>query len=1285
MNAPSSKRRDAAKKGPPWGFVVVGLLIVTLASTIFVIRGRDPGGDDGGDGPGPVPADSEPMMELTRAALSATENLETAEAEAAWAEVFGRSPQDKSVALNRALNRVLRVDTLAAQAMNSSLEDADKQAARAQLPSAIDSVRTAIGDYVAASGDSVLGLWLDSRIDLLEASLLPRSMTKSLREKIYHRLAEAVAGEMGKSPRSIVLAGPLTEVLGALEDPIDGLPEELRGSAATALDHLSNQNPGNLFVAIGAARLNISAEKANAITLVLRTQELAKAIEPSLLRQTKPIGLTPDELVAEITAAIATERWADADRQMLLWFNVLNPTELVKADRRRASPHPLDRLSFDSLRRLSAEVSQSSPAKKETIPIAFESIEIVDAANTRLIRPVDFDLDLDDDLATISDDGRLHLWNNDGSGGWTAAGDVMLDIRATVLIAVDLFMVDGSDPKRIKTEPESSSSGKEEYASVYRHNTFPSLVALGDEGVRLVGIDGRKSTPAADRLHIIDTDTGLEDLRSVTAAIAGDLEGDGDLDLVVATQNNGIRLFVNRGNRTFFEVTEIGGDFQQGDPVAAMAIVDLDRDLDLDVVTVHPKSGRVGLLENLLHLQFRHRVLKEIPPISKAGFVAVADIDANVSWDLIIGGEKNSTIVFSQTADAGSWTVDRVETKELPLTEAVVADFDNDSWSDVLNSSSGSTTVSRMGPWGFDTPLEVDPSTATQTSHADFNADGKVDYVSLRGQSPVVNINRTESLGHFMTVRFKGIDDNAASSGRVNHFAIGSVLELRFGPHYRSAVITSPSTHFGLGAFEKASSLRVVLPNGLTQTIRDPSVNALVEEEQKLKGSCPYLYAWDGEKFVFMTDCLWAAPLGLQVARGVVAKDRPWEYLKVDGRNVKPRDGRYEFRITEELWEVAYIEKIAMSAIDRPVDVEVWTNEKVGPGEIATPTVFAFRKDDLHPLEHAMDTAGRDVTDQLLDTDRDFVQGFDRRLRQGLCPPHHIDLDFGDLDSLSSAPASGTVHLLLTGWILPTDTSLNIQIDQNPNLPAIEFPSVWVPDTNELGGWRKAIPYMGFPGGKTKTIVVDVTKIIDAADPRLRIRTSAQIYWDSAKIAIQNEPATVRVHELDLLSAEVAYRGFSARQNNGEKQPESYDYHDVIQSAIWPPLRGRLTQLGDCVALVRDWDDSMAVISSGDEIRFSFSVPPSPIPDRWQRDFVLHCVGWDKDADLNTLAGQTIGPLPFRRMMSYPPTAVEATAAGRVQQINHRHRSREQSFRSFWYRGGQPKPSRFLGTFSRNR
>ena len=115
-----------------------------------------------------------------------------------------------------------------------------------------------------------------------------------------------------------------------------------------------------------------------------------------------------------------------------------------------------------------------------------------------------------------------------------------------------------------------------------------------------------------------------------------------------------------------------------------MAIADLDRDLDLDVVTVHRDSGRVGLLENLLHLQFRGRYLDRVGQARRSELIAVEDVDGNVSWDLIVGGSDETAIVFSHTADAGVWTIDRVVKDQQTASEMIVADFDNDSWLEVL-------------------------------------------------------------------------------------------------------------------------------------------------------------------------------------------------------------------------------------------------------------------------------------------------------------------------------------------------------------------------------------------------------------------------------------------------------------------------------------------------------------------------------------------------------------------------------------------------------------------------
>ena len=59
-------------------------------------------------------------------------------------------------------------------------------------------------------------------------------------------------------------------------------------------------------------------------------------------------------------------------------------------------------------------------------------------------------------------------------------------------------------------------------------------------------------------------------------------------------------------------------------------------------------------------------------------------------------------------------------------------------------------------------------------------------------------------------------------------------------------------------------------------------------------------------------------------------------------------------------------------------------------------------------------------------------------------------------------------------------------------------------------------------------------------------------------------------------------------------------------------------------------------MGAGDEMTVEFSSEKAPLPNGWKRDFIIYNVGWDKDADLNTVHGQSVEPLPFRAMTKYP-------------------------------------------------
>ena len=66
----------------------------------------------------------------------------------------------------------------------------------------------------------------------------------------------------------------------------------------------------------------------------------------------------------------------------------------------------------------------------------------------------------------------------------------------------------------------------------------------------------------------------------------------------------------------------------------------------------------------------------------------------------------------------------------------------------------------------------------------------------------------------------------------------------------------------------------------------------------------------------------------------------------------------------------------------------------------------------------------------------------------------------------------------------------------------------------------------------------------------------------------------------------------------------------------------------------------MYIISNaGDETSVSFSASDLPqLKKGWTRDFLIHSVGWVKDGDINTAESQTVTPLPYHGMKSYPPS-----------------------------------------------
>jgi hypothetical protein len=508
---------------------------------------------------------------------------------------------------------------------------------------------------------------------------------------------------------------------------------------------------------------------------------------------------------------------------------------------------------------------------------------------------------------------------------------------------------------------------------------------------------------------------------------------------------------------------------------------------------------------------------------------------------------------------------------------------------------------------------------ASALAAADLDGDGDLDLVAA-GPAGLYRLdNDGGNRNHWLTVRLRGLTQG---NGKNNLDGLGAMLEVRAGAAYQLREVTGPVTHLGLGRRVQPDLLRVTWTNGVPQSRIQPRGDQRIVEEQLLKGSCPFLYAWDGRGFAFVTDLLWNAPIGLPVAPGVWAGADPSELVRADG--LVAREDRYEVRITEELWEAAFFDAVRLWVVDHPTEVEVASNLRVMPGRSLPEEVRASR--ELRPAAAAWDGAGKDVTVRVRERDEVYASGFVPSPYQGMAAkPWAFTFDLGE------APGR-PVRLHLDGWIFPADASLNLAVAQRPDLPPV-FPRI---EVETAAGWETLVPEMGFPAGKTKTMVVD-TPPLPAGAHRLRIVTSQWLAWD--RIAWTTTPADAEARVVARLAPESAglrYRGFSELVRRSPNGPHGYVYQRSTKESPWLPFPGRYTRYGDVLELLRELDDRSVILAPGDEIAVTFAAAGlPPVPGGWTRTLFLESHGWDKDADRNTFAGTHMEPLPFRAMKSY--------------------------------------------------
>ncbi len=876
-----------------------------------------------------------------------------------------------------------------------------------------------------------------------------------------------------------------------------------------------------------------------------------------------------------------SSRDAEADRELELHQRILAS--------RNGNPVTLDELERCLYTRPLAPFILAQPSR-HGIPVRFvEDTTAALGANASGLRGPLAAIDYDHD-------GRTSLFVRQAIGGF-----VLLDNRGGHFLPLGRTL---SAPKdagyRMSLVGDLDNDG------------FDDVIVLGELDSRVFKFYAhghvRDATHAA----------GLDGLRG-TSGILADLDFTGNLDLVaVRTEGAGLAVYRNVGN-LFFDGAWSDSGLPEALPHAVQVAVEDWGNEGLPAVIV-ARSGEAPV-------SFSRKRAGAFEPSSlgwdwpKGTVMATGDVDNDLRPEAVVATSESIEVVSPSRGRISSLPLGGFKVSGLLL-----EDFDNDGWLDILAyGPSGIRIWRNRGREGFE----------DVTGELGLNATGAVDGVvaaDFRGEGCLDLVTSSESGLHFW--RNQGADMNLRLKlrlvgNRSNTSSLGVRVEALAGDWRTSRTVNRMPLEIGVGQHRQLDALKVHWFDLSTAQVDVPVERTMltVVEPKLPSGSCPYLYAWDGGGFRFVTDILGAAPLGLPLDEKRYVPADPEEFLSLGTEARFPRhNGAYEIRITDELREVLYLDEVHLVALDHPEGtIAVPTSKMHASGPFPAHEIWTLRP--LCTPKAAFRSDGLDVTEALARADNVMVSPVKLRRPQlrGLAEPFSVTLDFGLL------PQHRPLVLALTGWLHFGGGMANIGGAIDRTLP---FPFPVLEAELADGTWHRVDAEVGTPAGKTKTILVDLDGKLPEGARRLRLSSAFEIYWDCALLCERAAGPVARGTDLLPSHADLHGRGFSRYADLPSSLPLTPVYTEVSPVPPWDRTpAGWFTRYGTVDSLVSQRDDRLVLLAGGDELALSFDAGalPPPAPGM-ARDFFLHVVGWDKDADFHVGTGWQVEPLPFEGM-----------------------------------------------------
>ncbi|MCA9216602.1 MAG: VCBS repeat-containing protein [Planctomycetales bacterium] len=712
-----------------------------------------------------------------------------------------------------------------------------------------------------------------------------------------------------------------------------------------------------------------------------------------------------------------------------------------------------------------------------------------------------------------------------------------------------------------------------------------------------------------------------------------DADHDGDLDIFLVNDGPN-ELLSNNLDGTF---RQLGEEFKiTGDTVDSRSVLfgDFDNDRDADVVVINKSVPHQVLLNDRL---WSYHAADGFSDFVSSQIKCAVAADANADGQLEIYTSSSAGVQRWQPNLEKQWTAVTLSKDLINANRIEAVDAQGDGKIDLLICDTNGQHVLTISDVANPDSAQVLESTdiLQGATLAPISADGPI-LIGFDGNGELVSYHADSGRHKFLSVEFSG-KENQGEQMRSNRSGIGADVAVRRSTQWTAfntfRSISGPGqslgpVQVGLGTAAKIDFVQITWPDGVFQTEIGAAATSdlLIEETQRQVASCPVIFAWNGEKFEFVTDVLGVGGIGFNLGMGEYSSPRPWENIVLTPETLRPRDNAFEIRVGEPMEEACYLDAARLYAYDLPDEWRIVLDERLGIANPQPTGKALFYRTVQLPVS-ATNDRGEDVLSAISKNDHVAAQPgkLDKRFL-GRTEPHSLTLKF----DRPIAQAEGDPILLFDGWIeYPYSQTMFAAWQANATFDA---PTLEARDRN--GRWHVVTEQFGYMAGMPRRSAFPISlEKLPADTCELRLTCNLELYWDRIAIAYAEPCPEVRVRHLPLESAVVAEVGFAKRTTLAQHRPY-YDYSHRLPMWDCRHMTGFYTSFGNALDLVTNVDDATAIIGPGEEVQLRFSASIESVSAGDRRHYVLELNGWAKDKDLYTRNGDTVGPLPVRDVNS---------------------------------------------------